>query len=212
VMLLSCVFLILFSCNKQQEAVSEDIVAVADGISQMKMPPPVVVKDEEITQENRLEIASISAPQPEAPNYKSTIREKKIIKDGKMIVSAKDIHANKKSIDNLIKQLNAYYEGEDLQNNDHSVAYHLKIRVPCANFEKLISGLENGKDEIRSKNIATRDVTEEYIDTETRLANKRDYLKRYKELLSKAATVKDLLAIEENIRNLQEEIEAKKGD
>ncbi len=51
-------------------------------------------------------------------------------------------------------------------------------------------------------------MTEEYIDVEARLANKREYLKRYKELLSKATTVNDVLAIEQNIRPLQEEIES----
>ncbi|MCB0819453.1 MAG: DUF4349 domain-containing protein, partial [Bacteroidetes bacterium] len=52
-------------------------------------------------------------------------------------------------------------------------------------------------------------VTAEYIDTETRLANERVYLNRYKELLSKATSVKDILSIEENVQSLQEEIESK---
>ncbi|RZK02878.1 MAG: DUF4349 domain-containing protein, partial [Flavobacterium sp.] len=135
----------------------------------------------------------------------------KIIKDGSITVKSQDINASKKAFDNLLKQLNAYYESEDLQNNDQTTAYNLTIRIPAVNFEKVIVGIENGKDKIESKNIVTRDVTEEYVDTEIRLASKRDYLKRYKEILSKASTVKDIMAVEENIRALQEEIESKEG-
>lgn len=197
---------ILFSCNNKDEAQLQDNmmeVAVADEqVSAMKlMSPATETKDEKTANGNQLEVLS----------NKPTTSEKKIIKDGSITVKSQDINASKKAFDNLLKQLNAYYESEDLQNNDQTTAYNLKIRIPAANFEKIIAGIENGKDKIESKNIQTRDVTEEYVDTETRLASKRDYLKRYKEILSKASTVKDIMAVEENIRALQEEIESKEG-
>lgn len=159
-----------------------------------------------IAQDKELVVTSI----PEASSNNFT-KQKKIIKDGSITVKTDNINTSKKGIDDLLKKLQAYYETEDLQNNDEAISYNLKIRVPSANFEKLISTLENGNDEIQSKNIQARDVTEEFVDIETRLANKRDYLKRYKELLSRAQTVKDILTVEENIRNLQEEIESKEG-
>ncbi len=137
--------------------------------------------------------------------------QKKIIKDGTMSIRSSDINASKKFFDGLIRQYDSYYENEELKNYDQSVSYDLIIRIPAGNFEKLISAIENGKDEIQNKNIEARDVTEEFVDIESRLANKKEYLKRYKELLSRAATVKDILAIEETIRSLQEEIESKEG-
>lgn len=118
---------------------------------------------------------------------------------------------SKTSMDAIVKELNAYYEVEDLQNNDQKISYNLKIRIPSDNFEKLINAIETGKDEITSKSIQARDVTEEYVDIETRLINKRGYLKRYQELLTRAKSVEDVLAIEENIRTLEEEIESKVG-
>jgi hypothetical protein len=42
-------------------------------------------------------------------------------------------------------------------------------------FEALIGALENGEDEVKSKYIQARDVTEEYIDVESRLNNERAY-------------------------------------
>jgi hypothetical protein len=165
---------------------------------------PPIVKDEE-------EILETDDSKSENIDKKSSSLKKKIIKDGNISVKSNDINASKKSIDDIIKKLNGYYEREDLQNYDRTISYDLKIRVPANNFERLISSIENGKDEMKSKSIQARDVTEEYVDIETRLTNKREYLKRYKALLSKASTVKDILEIEENIRTLQEEIESKEG-
>ncbi|MFI5142111.1 MAG: DUF4349 domain-containing protein, partial [Bacteroidia bacterium] len=39
----------------------------------------------------------------------------------------------------------------------------------------------------------------------------REYLKKYKEILVRASTIKDILQVQENIRVLQEEIESKEG-
>jgi len=203
---------IFYSCNSKQEETQGYGQGSGDRVSKMEEPPvleetvkftPPTIADEEVVEAENSKTETLGD--------KSTVSKKKIIKDGNISVKTNDINSSKKGIDDLLKKLNAYYESEDLQNNDQAISYDLKIRVPAVNFEKLISNIENGKDEIKSKSIQARDVTEEYVDIETRLTNKREYLKRYKELLSKASTVKDILAIEENIRTLQEEIESKEG-
>jgi hypothetical protein len=204
---------ILTSCNSKQEetgygqgsgdAVAMELSEPPPLKESVKFTPPTIAADEEVAESDNAKTETLGD--------KSTVSKKKIIKDGNISVKTNDINASKKGIDDLLKKLNAYYESEDLQNNDQTISYDLKIRVPADNFEKLISNIENGKDEIKSKSIQARDVTEEFVDIETRLTNKREYLKRYKELLSKASTVKDILAIEENIRTLQEEIESKEG-
>lgn len=195
--LLYCLFAILCSCGAKQEEADENIA-----VAEIAMSAPIVKEDKELKETNtsNIEISS-----------NLSIKQKKVIKDGDFTVKTEQINISKKGIDHLLKKLSAYYETEDLQNSEEAISYNLKIRVPFANFEKLVSALESGKDEIERKNIQARDVTEEYVDIESRLSNKRDYLKRYKELLSRAQTVKDILAVEEIIRNLQKEIESKEG-
>lgn len=139
------------------------------------------------------------------------VRPKKIIKEGNINLKTKNILAAKRQLDQTIKLCQSYYEKEELQNNDYSTVYSLRIRIPSDQFEKLVSAIENGEDEILEKNIRANDVTEEYVDLETRLNNKREYLKRYRELLLKANSVKDILEIEGSIRGLEEELESTEG-
>lgn len=151
------------------------------------------------------------SPTDEIKTSAEKINKKKIIKDGEIFIRTKDIFETKKNVDETVKKFNAYYDNEDYVNNDNEIKYSLTIRIPANNFELFIASIENGKNEITSKNITARDVTDEFIDLETRLTNKKEYLKRYKELLAKASTIKDILAIQENIRTLQEEIESSEG-
>ena len=61
------------------------------------------------------------------------------------------------------------------------------------------------------KEISARDVTEEFVDLTTRLNSKRNALSRYNDIMKRADKVKDIVEIEEAIRNLQEEIESSEG-
>ena len=141
----------------------------------------------------------------------TSLSKKKIIKDGDIIIQTNDIEVAKKEFDILIKSLNGYYERENLKKSDYRIEYDLKIRVPANYFEKLVSSIEQGKNEVKSKNIHARDVTEEYTDLTIRLSSKREYLKQYTVLLAKANSIKEILEIKEIIRNLHEEIERTEG-
>ena len=88
---------------------------------------------------------------------------------------------------------------------------NLTIRIPADAFELFIKELEAMDSEIESKSIQSRDVTEAYYDTESRLQSKKVVMQRYRELLAKAKNVKEILEVEEKLRVLQEEIESTEG-
>lgn len=137
--------------------------------------------------------------------------KKKIIKDGKLSIEVTDLTKSKTDIDTLVRAVGGYYDSESLNNTDNESAYELKIRIPIEKFELFISKIDKGEGKVLTKDINARDVTDEFIDLETRLANKRNYLVRYQELLKKAKSVKEILEIQEKVRALEEEIESKTG-
>lgn len=137
--------------------------------------------------------------------------EKKIIKDGRIGLQVQDLNKTKLRVDSLVRKYEGYYANESFNNTDWESAYTLKIRIPAVSFEALIATIESGDGEVEYKEIDARDVTDQFIDLETRLENKRSYLKRYKDLLNQAKSVKEILEIEEKIRGLEEEIESTTG-
>jgi hypothetical protein len=155
---------------------------------------------------------SADAPFPPIEKIeKQEVIKKRIIKDGRLGLKVSELEKTKLRIDTLIKNHGGYYANESFNNTDWESSFNLKIRVPGANFEKLISDIEAGDGEIQYKEIDARDVTDQFIDLETRLENKRNYLKRYNDLLKQAKNVAEILEIEEKIRGLEEEIESTTG-
>lgn len=136
---------------------------------------------------------------------------KLVIKNADYTIKARDIEASKARINQLVKQNQAYYFRDKLENSQSSITYNLVIRVPVSKFELFIEGLDGGGDEILNKNIYADDVTEEYMDVASRLKTKHEFLDQYRSLLHKALKVEDILSIQENIRAIQEEIESKEG-
>jgi ribosomal protein L7/L12 len=148
-------------------------------------------------------------PLPEAKKEESS--KKKIIKDGRIIVEVGNLKEAKHLMDSLLKIYDAYYANESYNDGYNELSYELTIRVPSVNFESLIVNIEMGSGKLSHKEIEARDVTDQFIDLESRLESKLKYLERYRELLKSAKTVIDILEIEEKIRVIEEEIDSTEG-
>jgi len=156
----------------------------------------------------RQSAVSGSAYKKQEPNV---LIDKKIIKDARVGVEVEDYFTYRQNIDSLILSLNGYISNDNLDKNDYSINSNLTIRVPSKFFDKLIYGLESGSEKLLYKNISARDVTEEFIDIEARLKTKKEVEKRYIQLLARAKNIKEILEVEEKLRVIREEIEAREG-
>jgi PBP1b-binding outer membrane lipoprotein LpoB len=189
--------IIIISCSqKREEAAMNDMAMVEE-----KAAMPLT----------RQQLESPAPPQEPTPVEVREVVKKKIIKDGRLGIEVKDIQTAKARIDEMVKSHEAYYANENFNNTEFELSYNLIIRVPSASFEKMINDIEAGDGEIQYKAIDARDVTDQFIDMETRLENKKNYLKRYNELLARANSVREILDIEEKIRGLEEEVESTTG-
>ena len=141
----------------------------------------------------------------------SLIDHSKIMKEGNMFIEVKNLSEAKLSIDSIINKNVGYYEKEIFKNSRHNQNYDLKIRMPSANFNIVTKALEVGIGTILDKNFNAKDVTEEYLDLEIRLDNNKAYLNRYKKLLNKATTIKEMIAIQEKIRQIEKLVDSNLG-
>ena len=139
------------------------------------------------------------------------IADQKIIRHGDMTIKVDDAVEFKTTADAILEKHKAYIGNEQFNNTDYNSIYHIQIRVPAENLDALVAELESMDGLVMSKSINATDVTEEYIDLETRLVNKRSYLEQYRQLLKSARTIEDILKVREQIRVLEEEIESAEG-
>ena len=136
---------------------------------------------------------------------------RKIVKHGEIRYEHEHLNEEIRRITSLTKSFEGYISRENQSNNDYRQSVFLTIRVPSAHFDTLMNSIAYGAPSIEHKNIIIDDVTKQYYDLETRLATKKDFEKRYRELLAKANEIKEILEIENELRKIREEIEVMEG-
>lgn len=140
-------------------------------------------------------------------------KDRKLIKTGDLSFECENLSETRNTIDAAVKQHGGFIVNERLYQgyNNKRSNQDLKIRVPAENFDALVADISKGVQRVDRRSIEIEDVTEQYLDTETRLSVKRQLETRYRELLADAKTVKDILAIEEQLAKLRENIESAEG-
>jgi len=139
------------------------------------------------------------------------IKEQKLIKNGSISFETKSIKETKAFLQKTVLKYNGYISNEQVEDYRTNPTEILTVRVPNADFDKLINeiGLQVG--EFDSKQINIEDVTAEFVDIEARLKNKKQLESKYHELLARANNMADILKIEKEISIIREDIEATEG-
>jgi len=83
----------------------------------------------------------------------------------------------------------------------------LTLRIPVKAFKSAVDGMAS-LGTVTRRNVEGEDVTEKYVDLESRLKNKLVLRDRLKQLLDKATEVKDILALEKELNRVQSDIDA----
>ncbi len=142
---------------------------------------------------------------------KASISPKKVIKTGSIRFQTNDASQARKQIAASAKKYDAYISSETSNSYDNNINYSVEVRIPSAHFDAFLDSAIKGVDELDEKNINQKDVTDKFIDLESRLKSKRVLEERYLELVKKAKKISEILEIEQELNSIREEIEAKQG-
>lgn len=136
---------------------------------------------------------------------------RKVIKTAHLRIQVDNLDSAKGNIDRLLKQYDAYASADNRVNDNYRLTLNMTIRVKQSSMENLLKALAAQASYVFENNIHAQDVTEEFVDLNIRLKNKRAVEEQYRELLKKASKIEDILKIENELRIIREEIEAKEG-
>jgi len=141
----------------------------------------------------------------------AAVLEKKIIRTANMRMEVNDYEEALAAVKGLIAAYEAELSSENEQQYGESLENQMVIKVAPQRFDSMLLALEQLAAHVDFKSVNAEDVTRQYIDLETRLASKRAVVERYRELLKQAKNVEEVLAVEENLRKVIEEIESVEG-
>ena len=111
----------------------------------------------------------------------------------------------------LVGQFDAYLAGERERRDAYRVSNTYTVRVAAAQFDALLAALTGLAEEVEARTVTVDDVTEEFVDLEARLRARRAVEDRYVALLGRADKVTDVIAVQQQLAQVREEIERAEG-
>jgi hypothetical protein len=161
-----------------------------------KFLPPEIKADEEV-----------SKPTPS----QSTTVQKKIIHTADIRFKVEEFKKAESAIKARVQAIGGYISNSNQNRQSGNLENTWTVRIPAEKFDIFLGDVEKQSIYIHSKNISAEDVTAEYVDNELRIKSKQKVFERYLELLKQAKNVQEIMAVEEQISVIREEIESKEG-
>lgn len=182
---------------------------LASGSTEMKAnragPPPVQSPAPAKMRMEEAEATRAVPPReakPSAPDVPKTPATQLLIYMADLRVSVVDVTKSIDAVEKLAKDRGGYLVSRE----DNRIT----VRVPTAQFDAALAALGKLGD-VLQRNVSVQDVTDLYFDLETRMKNLEVVRKRLDELLAKANTVTEALAVQRELERVNGELERLKG-
>jgi major membrane immunogen (membrane-anchored lipoprotein) len=134
--------------------------------------------------------------------------ERMVIYNAEMNLKVKNFEKARNALEQKAKSYKGYivnsssnrYDGEQQSGT-------MTFRIPQEHFQAFLNDAEGLSVQVYNRQVSGEDVTEEYVDLESRLKSKRAVEARLLEFMKQAQKTEDLLKISSDLANVQEEIE-----
>jgi len=137
--------------------------------------------------------------------------DRRVVKSGNANIEVESFDSAISQIKEMAKNYDGYVTNSNMWISDSKTKYgNITVKIPESKFEEF-GDLLTQVGTIKSKEISSYDVTEEYIDLQARLKNLKNQEKRYTELLDMAKDVNEVLAVEAQLSRVRGEIESLEG-
>lgn len=139
------------------------------------------------------------------------ITERKLIKEGNVEFETQNIKSTRKSVFEAVDKYRGYVSSDKEYVTQDRKSITVVIRVPAISFDNFLKDATLGVSKFESKEIDVKDVTEDFLDIQARLKNKKELENRYLDILKQARTAIEILEIEKQIGLLRSDIESTEG-
>lgn len=136
---------------------------------------------------------------------------KKLIYRANLNMEVEDYGKAQTEIRNLVTMAKGYIIEFNENMSQYEQGGTFILKVPATGFSPFLNNLEKIKHASLQRNIQGQDVSEEYVDLESRLKAKQLMEAQYTEFMKKATKSSDLVAFANELGAIQETIEQIKG-
>jgi len=134
------------------------------------------------------------------------VEARKIVTTAELVLSVDEPEACVREIEALTKTGGGFVA----QSSKREQSLWMQCRVPAGRLAQVMERI-SALGSIERRSVSSSDVTERYRDLATRLKNNKALRDRLQQLLKRAKSVSDVLAIEKELTRVQSEVETMQG-
>ena len=144
-------------------------------------------------------------------------QERKVIKNDQLSLVVKSPEKNMKDVIALAEKLGGYVVSSNLYqttygpNNVAVPQASVVVRVPADKLTDALDEIKKGAIEVQSENLTGQDVTDQYVDLQSRLSADQAAADQLTKIMQSAVKPEDVLSIFQQLQQIQSDIEVLKG-
>lgn len=201
------VLIILFLAKDRVSPLNLSSSRIAtQNISSPMMAPEFVAEDSSFT---NLTATKIGYPRNSiAPSENP---ERLIIQDTSLSLQVKDVSQTINNILETTKSLGGFLINSSLTRPEGAASGNISIRVPEEKRQEALESFKKLAVKVVSESVYGTDVTDQYVDLESRLEVLTRTKAKYEEILGQAQKVPDIMSVQEQLTYIQSQIDNLKG-
>jgi hypothetical protein len=160
--------------------------------------------------------SAMEAPAENTANNGSIMEyDRKIIREQFIEQQVQDLKLVLDDLERSVNQLPGAYieslqEWKDEQKNKTEHRATIIMRIPVDHFHSFLQRVEE-QGQVTNRQLSGKDVTEEFVDNDSRLRNLKMHEERILKLYEKANTIEEMLKIEDELSRIRSSIEQLEG-
>jgi hypothetical protein len=203
--LIALVALILFLAACSSNSKSEESKMSSDSSAELDSGQAGLEDKSQVSFDN-------NAKQEESAPTELEVSNQMVIYQADLQLRVKKFEQTLQNLEEQVVKYGGYISESNVSKDGvEQVSGRITVRIPQKNFQAFLHDAEGQAVEVLQRNITGTDVTEEYIDLDSRLKSKRVVEERLTSFMQSAQKTEDLLKISADLAVVQEEIETIQG-
>jgi archaellum component FlaC len=134
-----------------------------------------------------------------------------IIKTGRLNLVVKDVLDTVKKIGKFAEENGGWVVSSNISEYEKVPSGSITVRVPAEKFDEAKEYFRSLAVKVTNESVQSQDVTEEYVDLQSKLRNLEATEAQLLEIMKRSGTINEILQVHRELTNIRQQIEQIKG-
>lgn len=211
VLLAAVIALVVVACGNESEERPDEFFQGLEGAATMSSDTDLSFVEDSVPLSAAMAPPSIEMGEFSAPEVTGLqVTGRRVIANASVSIEVELVQQAVSEVRGIAEGLGGFIEQLSSSGGDDTQRANITIRVPEDQFFTTLERIK-ALGQVRSENVGSEDVTEQFIDLEARLNSALREEQSYLSLLEKTETVSEILTVERELFRVRSEIERLQG-